>query len=213
MKGVKFGSLRSDTDLGLVLYSKKISPPVPKTTTVEIPGRDGNLDITEALTGRVAYEDRELSFIFRVPNPKEEWVGTYSNVLNTIHGKRLDIVLDDDPDYHYTGRVSIDDFSTNRQLAEIAIKCVVEPKKTHKNGYKKTVAVSGTKQVPITNDGVPTVPTITADKEMDVTFDGVSYHLSPEKNRIFDICIPNGESKLTFKGTGNITVEFKVQSL
>lgn len=213
MKGVKFGGLRSDTDLGLVLFSKKISPPVVKTTSVEIPGRDGNLDITEALTGRVAYEDRELSFVFRVPNPKEEWADVYSKVLNKIHGKRMDIVLDDDPDYYYTGRVSIDEFSTNRQLAEIAIKCIVAPKKTKKTAYTKSVAVSGTKALTVYNGGIPTVPTITSDKEMDITYLGKIYHISPGKNRIFDILLPEGDSQLTFKGTGNVTVEFKVQSL
>lgn len=213
MKGVKFGGLRSDTDLGLVLYSKKISPPKARTTVVEVPGRDGNLDITEALTGRVMYEDREISFVFRVPNPKEEWPRVYSKVLNKIHGRRMDIVLDDDPDNTYTGRVSIDEFATNRTLAEIAVICIVAPKKTYKTSVKKTVAVSGTKTLTVTNSGIPTVPDISADKEMDVSFGGKSYHLSPGKNKVFDILLPEGDSKLTFSGTGNITVEFKVQSL
>lgn len=213
MKGVKFGGLRSDTDLGLVLYSKKISPPVAKTTTVEIPGRDGNLDITEALTGRVAYADREISFVFRVPNPKEEWAGTYSEVLNKVHGKKMDIILDDDPDYIYTGRVSIDEFATSRSLAEIAIKCIVAPKKTYKTLVTKTASVSGSKAVEVTNNGIPTVPVITTDKAMDVSFGGKSFHLSPGSNKIFDILLPEGKSKLTFSGTGSITIEFKVQSL
>lgn len=213
MKGVKFGGLRSDTDLGLVLYSKKISPPKARTTTVEVPGRDGNLDITEALTGRVMYEDREISFVFRVPNPKEQWAETYSRVLNNIHGKSMDIVLDDDPDNTYTGRVSVDDFATNRSLAEIGVTCIVNPKKTYKTSVSKTVAVSGTKALTVTNNGVPVVPTITADKEMTVSFGGKTHNLSPGKNRLFDILLPEGDSKLTFSGTGNITVEFKVQSL
>ena len=213
MKGVKFGGLRSDTDLGLVLYSKIISPPVVKKTTVEIPGRDGSLDITEALTGRVAYEDREISFVFRVPSPKEAWADTYSNVLNKIHGKCMDIVLDDDPDYFYTGRVSIDEFATSRSLAEIAIKCTVAPKKTYKSSYSKTVSVSGTKALTVSNSGIPIVPTITVTKEMDVSFVGRSFHLSPGKNRVFDILLQTGNTTLTFNGTGSATVEFMVQSL
>ncbi len=213
MKGVKFGGLRSDTDLGLVLYSKTISPPKARTTTVEVPGRDGNLDITEALTGRVMYEDREISFIFRVPNPKEEWASVYSGVLNKIHGKKMDIVLDDDPDNTYTGRVSVDEFATNRTLAEIAVICVVNPKKTYKTGVKKTASVSGTKAITVTNSGIPVVPDITVDKAMDVAFGGKAYHLSPGKNKVFDILLPEGNSTLSFSGTGSVTVEFKVQSL
>ena len=213
MKGVMFGGLRSDKDFGLVLYSKKISPPVVKTTTIDIPGRDGKLDITEALTGRVAYEDREISFVFRVPNPKEEWANIYSDVLNRLHGKRMEIVLDDDPDYFYAGRISIDEFATSRSLAEIGVKCIVAPKKTYKTPVSRTVAVSGTKTMEVTNNGLPTVPIITTDKEMDVSFGGVAYHILPGKNKIFDIFIPEGKSKLIFSGTGNVTVEYKVQSL
>ncbi|WP_026524719.1 hypothetical protein [Butyrivibrio sp. MB2005] len=213
MKGVKFGGLRSDTDLGLVLYSKKISPPKVRTAVVEVPGRDGNLDITEALTGRVMYEDREISFVFRVPNPKEEWPRVYSKVLNNIHGKKMDIILDDDPDNTYSGRISIDEFATNRNLAEIAVVCTVSPKKTYKNAVKKMIAVSGSKSLTLTNSGIPTIPEITADSELDVSFGGMSYHLSPGKNKVFDILLPEGDSKLIFSGTGNVTVEFKVQSL
>ncbi|WP_026523305.1 hypothetical protein [Butyrivibrio sp. MB2005] len=213
MKGVSFNGLRSYTDLGLVLYSKTISPPVIRTTTVEIPGRDGNLDITEALTGRVTYEDREIIFAFRIPKPKKEWANVYSKVLNSIHGKKMDIILDDDPDYYYTGRVAVDEFSTNRNLSEIVVKCLVSPKKTYKTGIKQTVAVSGTKAITLKNDGLPVVPDITTDKEMDVTFSGKTYHLSPGKNRVFDILLPQGSTSLTFNGTGNVTVEYKVQSL
>ncbi len=213
MKGVSFGGLRSDTDLGLLLYSKKISPPKARTITVEVPGRDGSLDITEALTGRVMYEDREISFVFRVPNPKEQWVEVYSDVLNMVHGQRMDIILDDDPDNIYTGRVSVDNFSTNRNLAEIGVKCIVAPKKSNKNSFSKTYAISDSKTVTIQNNGIAVVPTITAEKEMEVTFDGTIYHLSPGKNRIFDILFPKGSSKITFIGNGNVTVEFKVQSL
>ena len=213
MKGVKFGAYRSDTDLGLVLYSKKISPPIVRKVTVEVPGRDGNLDITEALTGRVMYEDRTISFVFRVPNPKEKWASVYSGVLNKIHGRKMDIVLDDDPDYIYTGRVSIDDFATNRTLSEIAVTCTVNPKKTYKTPVKKSISVSGTKALTVINAGVPIVPEITADKAMDVAFNGKSYHLSPGKNKVFDILLPEGDSKLSFSGNGNITVEFKVKSL
>ena len=213
MKGVSFGGLRSDTDLGLVLYSKKISPPKVKTTTVEIPGRDGDLDITEALTGRVSYEDREIIFVFRIPSPKEEWASVYSDTLNSIHGKKMNIILDDDPDYHYTGRVSVEDFGVNRNLAEIEVKCLVEPKKTYKTISKYTASVTDTKKVTVKNSGIPTVPTITVSKEMNVVFGGNTYHLSPGKNRVFDILLPKGNSELTFNGSGNVTIEFKVQSL
>ena len=65
----------------------------------------------------------------------------------------------------------------------------------------------------VTNSGIPTVPAITVDAAMDVSFGGKSIHLSPGKNKVFDILLPEGKSKLTFSGTGSVTVEFKVQSL
>ena len=63
MKGIKFGDYHSYDDFSLILTSKTIGTPTPKTEIIDIPGGDGVLDLTEFF-GEVKYNNRQLSFEF-----------------------------------------------------------------------------------------------------------------------------------------------------
>ena len=65
MTGVRFGEIHSYNNLGLVLSSVEITPPEPKVYRISVPGADGDIDITGALTdGDVKYERRILTIEF-----------------------------------------------------------------------------------------------------------------------------------------------------
>ena len=49
IQGVTFGIKHSYEDFGLILSSKEIGLPTPKTESVSVIGRNGNLDLTDAL--------------------------------------------------------------------------------------------------------------------------------------------------------------------
>lgn len=95
-----------------------VSPPSVKEEYVNVPGADGQLDYTEVLTGKPRYANRTGSWQFIVENGHFNWPELYSDILNTLHGKKHKIVLVDDPDYYYQGRLSVSgqfgaqDFST-----------------------------------------------------------------------------------------------------
>ena len=63
--GVTFDDrIHTERDWGLKLISIYIPMPDPKTQTVDIPGGDGTIDLTE-INGRPAYEDRDgLELVF-----------------------------------------------------------------------------------------------------------------------------------------------------
>lgn len=110
--GVQFGDFHSYKDWGLYLNEPpEISPPEPQTYYVDVPGRNGALDLTETLTGGVAYNDRTIGFKFLTVRPRSEWPALYHEILNDIHGKSMQIVLDEDPDYYYEGRAVVDSWN------------------------------------------------------------------------------------------------------
>lgn len=111
-----------------------VVPPEKKITTIDIPGADGVLDVSESLTKWPVYNNRTGSWSFYVTDYNnhegiiqdnndqnvldnvydpirdttiDNWAGMYTRFLNDLHGKTLAIVLDDDPDYYYKGRVTI----------------------------------------------------------------------------------------------------------
>ncbi len=137
MKGVTFGAHRS-TDYGLVLSKKNIESPSPKLETVEIPGADGLLDMTDYF-GDVKYENRQLSFEFSTAVRGKGLSELYSRVQNDLNGRRFEsIILDDDPDYHYIGRVTSVKL-TEGKISRITVICSCEPYKV--KNINKTVRV------------------------------------------------------------------------
>lgn len=94
----------------ILLDGHKLSPPEPKTYTVDIPGGDGVIDLTSALTGDVAYNNREQTFTFMVVDP-ESFEATKTKVSNFLHGREFDYEMTMDPGYTYHGRFTVESYS------------------------------------------------------------------------------------------------------
>ncbi len=81
-----------------------VNPPEVKTNFVEVPGADGVLDFTEALDEQIHYKNREGSWEFLVCHEqinadtgnKYNWAALWHDILNAIHGKRVQVILMDE---------------------------------------------------------------------------------------------------------------------
>ena len=230
--GVLFGDKHSFRDFGLYPKSKMIvDPPEVRENYVEVAGADGELDLTEALTGRPNYNSREAKFEFTVID-RARWDSVYSGLMNTLHGRTMRVVLDDDPYYYYYGRVKVDSFKTNKHTGTIVIEGYFEP-------YKKSLiansldwlwnpfnfetdyamnygdlVVDGTLTKTIVGSRMPRTPVIEVSSNMTVEFDGTTYNLTTGKNRIAGLVLDDThEYELTFTGNGTVSIEFEIGSL
>lgn len=128
--GVTFGTKHTYNDWGLIPKSRPvISPPVPKTLYVDIPGADGLLDLTNALSDDVKYENRTITFEFNVLDARNRWSNIYSAILDYLHGQSMKIILDEDPTYYYMGRVQVNEWKSDKRTSTITIEANVEPYK------------------------------------------------------------------------------------
>lgn len=128
MNGVLFGDIHSYDDLSLILKSKEIQSPKPKTDTLDIPGADGEEDLTEYF-GSVKYKNRKLTFNFSTIVPMKDFLELFSTVQNAVHGKKMRIILDDDPEFYYVGRLTCDKWKANKRIGTIKIEGNCEPYK------------------------------------------------------------------------------------
>ena len=128
MKGVTFGNLHSYRDLNLILAEKVIGTPSPKTELIEIPGSDGVLDFTEFFDG-VKYNNRKLSFEFSTIVQPSEFMTLFSTVQNALHGQKMMIYLDDDPEWYYIGRVNVSEWKSDKLHGKLTVDCDCEPYK------------------------------------------------------------------------------------
>ena len=138
MLGVKFGDKHTYWDWGMLMKTRPvISPPKPKIKLIPVPGSDFIIDLTESQTGKIHYEPRTISFEFISMEERERWPALYSDILNYIHGRRLPIVMDDDPNFYYVGRVSVDEMKTEKKTVILTMTATVEPYKHEINGEGK----------------------------------------------------------------------------
>lgn len=95
-------------DYGLYLSEPPdFGAPEPRLSLVEIPGRDGFLDYTEAATGEVKYSNRQMRFVFATEIRREMREALRSELWSDLQGQMAEIVYDLDPDWYYTGRCSV----------------------------------------------------------------------------------------------------------
>lgn len=126
MKGITFGNYHSYRDFGLILSSKIIGAPTPKTELIDIPGGDGVLDLTEFF-GEVKYNNRTLTFEFSTMVPQSQFMALFSKVQNALHGQKMNISLDEDPEWYYIGRLSIPEWKVQKRIGKLTIVCDCEP--------------------------------------------------------------------------------------
>lgn len=194
MHGIKFGEIHSHDDLHLILSKVEIPPAGVKTTYVDIPGGDGSVDLTEGL-GRIRYKDRKCKFTFTV-SPGDDFEEKKKEVSNLLNGQRFEIVLDKDPGYKYTGRCTVNSYSTNKALHKIVVEANVGPYKL-KTAPTVVITEMGEKvSVTLENGRMWTVPEITTTAMATVEFEGNTYELNIGKHKILDLELKPGENHL-----------------
>ena len=120
----------------ILLDGYTLNPPEPKTYSVDIPGGDGNIDLTEALMGDTAYKNRNQEFTMVILDLKDErtFEERKTEVSNYIHGRAFDYRLTMDPGYVYHGRFTVEENSheaySSGILGSFKIKVDADPYKS-----------------------------------------------------------------------------------
>ncbi len=223
---VTIGEKKTYDDWGLLLQSLVISMPEAKISQVDIPGADGVIDLTEAM-GTVKYNNRDLQMTFDVKGDPENWHSLTSQIGDYLHGKRLKIILDTDPDYYYIGRLALNSEKSNYLINRITITGNMEPYKyelfssledwlwdsfdfeTGVIREYKDLVVNGSLTVDVPGTRKEVIPTITASAAMQVEWKGIRYDLLAGVNKIYAISIPEGDQKLIFYGNGIINIDYR----
>lgn len=112
-----------------------VAAPTERTSYVTVPGRSGSWDLSQAVAGRPVFDDREGSWEFYVDNGHFAWQTVYSTVMAALQGRRMRVILEDDPSYYYEGAVWVDKPSREKNFSKITLKYRLAP-------YKKEITDS-----------------------------------------------------------------------
>lgn len=224
---IDFDDRNTWTDWHLVPTSRPvITPPEVKNKTIDIPGANGVLDLTDSLTKYPIYGNRTGSFEFmvvndfyQIVNTHQEWHERYSEIMNYLHGQRMKMRLEDDPDWWYFGRFKVDSWSTGRSHSTITISYDLDPFKIYDTvGIKQLTASSSTQTVYFyqTTDNlgdVPITPRIqvsgAATGGVEIRF--VNSYLGIDVKQIFRNGL-NDAPRFVFYGSSSYRMEYKAVS-
>lgn len=231
--GVQIGEKHTLKDWNLGWTAITLGFPEAKTYEQDVPGADGALDLTDSMTnGDVKYKNRSISLEFEVLDADFfEWSPMISSIANYLVGQRFRIILDNDPQFYYIGRLSMDAEKTDRRNSKLVLSGEVDPYKYELyssledwvwNTFNfetgiireyKDIEISGSYDLHIYGLRKKIVPVIDCSTAMQVTFNGKTYNLQAGKSKVFDIWLGERDNILTFTGTGKISVDYRGGSL
>ena len=230
--GVTFDDrIHTERDWGLKLLSVYIPMPDPKTQILDNSGGDGSIDLTE-INGRPAYNDRDgVELVFDLMDGSyENWFLKYSQCAAEVHGRKVKMVLDDDPDHYYMVRLKLDGKKSNPVYGQITFSGTAEPFKYDLTATNEpwlwdtfnfeTGVIREIEEVEITAEnnkvtiigaGIDTPPVFVVSQadNLKLTYGGRTYTLKVGRNRFPAVQVGKEDVTLTFSGTGKFEVEYR----
>lgn len=214
MKGITFGNYHSYDDLHLILKSKEIGAPQVKTQKINIEGADSALDLTEFF-GDVKYEDVTHRFNFSTIVPQADFLSLYSTTKNALHGRKMRIILDDDPLFYWIGRLSVSKFTNEKNIGIISIEADCEPYKYLLNKTVVELTVNGEFVAQVPNSRKRVVPEVVVESAgtIRIVYQGNIWDLGSGSYTLPELELAEGNNEIALTGVGTVTLTYQEAKL
>lgn len=200
-------------DWDIVLTKAEIPLPTPKTSTVDIKGADGVLDLSEVLTGDILYNNRPAKLTFEMMDDTDYW-DLMTKISNYLHGQKIKFTLNNDEDYYYTGRATINQWECIKRKGKIVISVDCEPYKYAVIETIKTVQINNqTKTVTLMNNRKRVCPILDVTGTITLRINGVDYELAEGKQQLINFKLVEGNNSIQVSGNGTLTISYRQGAL
>ena len=192
----------------------EVPNPTPQTNLVQIPGRDGPLDLSAALTGgEPRYNSRTLKAVLENSDgTRQEREDRIRRMVAELDGYRKPIWLPDDPDHYLEGRIHVARDYNDLAHASVTVTATCDPwlynnAETEYNLTAKATAQNAT----FVNSGRRTViPTlVVTGGPVELTYGEYAWALSAGTYQLPDFVLTPGSHELTYKGAGAVKVTYR----
>lgn len=236
--GKSYHTLR---DFGLAMANNNpVGDVQQETFYVDVPGADGYLDYSEALTGRPIFKERPIEMKLAGKRGISSWQAFISKLRVLFHGKKVRVVFDDFPGYYWEGRAEIKEYDRARHIGtfvfaipkadpyayslndnsnpdwlwdpfDFEISIIEEPLT-----FVLTSAEDTTKCT-IQHSAAPFAVFIDVESVggagLFMELDGDSYVLGAGRNQFSELIVDDKDIELKFRGVGKFTVTYRRRTL
>lgn len=210
-----FGTYDTAADGLLTLTGWELSAPEYQSNMVEVPGRDGSLDLSTALTdGEPRYKSRTLTATFETSEgTRLERKSRLDTMVNRLDGRRMDIQLPDDDTRYITGRVRVAVAYNDPAHGAVTVTAVCDPWRYSKAETVVTLTAGTEAQTTsLVNAGRRSqAPTLTVNSSSQVTLVSGSHTwtLSSGVYILPDFILQQGSNSLTYSGEGTVEIRYR----
>lgn len=193
-------------DLGLNCISYNREPPTPQTVKISVPGRNGEVDITERVYGYIPYYNTVMTLMFEKIVDFDDYELEKSNILNSLHGKQIRCVLDNSQDYYYLGTCSISISHDGITMMSVEIYIDTEP---YAYNQQETLIELTLGENIIYNSFMRTIPRfIVESAEATIRLDGYLVTFQQGERIIEDLVLSQGNNLITLE-SGSVTIKYQ----
>jgi phage-related protein len=233
---ITFGDKNTWDDWRLIPTSRPVlPPPAVREKLIDIPGRNGLLDLSTLFTNEPTYTNRTGTFEFIIhPDYFTSIDVVYSNIKHHLHGQRMQMILEDDPEHYYEGLFFISNVAAGSKFNVITIGYDVSPYKSDVlttgeewlwdpfdfetgviNGVLVGLVVNGANSLTVNLVGSHKQMSLsfTTSADLTVTVSGATYDLPTGTTIIPGLAMVAGTNTLIFSGTGTVTITYRGGSL
>lgn len=194
-----FRSIITNTDV--------VGSPGPNTTYIEVPGANGHIDLTESLTGDVTYSNRTLKFELAIKTTPAKWPDMVSQIYNSLHGKAVQVILDEKPTHYFCGRVSVDGMERSHIAGAVVLTVDCEPYRYETEETK--VTFSGAVECTLENDRMWVCPLIRATGAGAIVYNNSVYNFSKGEQKIADFILKEGSTTFYLMTDYEVTFQYR----
>lgn len=217
-RSVRLGDYDTAADGLWTLAALDFPEPDQETNMVQVPGRTkGPLDLSAILTeGEPCYGSRSLSITLESSEgDREARQVRISNMINRLHGRRVDIVLPDHPQHYATGRLSVKQSYNDLAHAAVEVSGTCEPWLYSAEETQVVLQATSSEQVEhLTNSGAMTVVpvlevTAEAGQNILLKYGTASGSFSAGIYSWPTLWLTPGEHEVTYSGAGIMTIKYR----
>ena len=195
---------------GLVLTEWSDEPPEVMESRVRVMGRDGTLDLTEAVTGWPTFGDRRVKATFYVLADvrPEASSRVLARLRSLLHGGRHEVSTSWEPGATYRGRASVSQ-EVYQTTASITLELTCEPFRTLGTRVFRANAAGGI-EVSLPCGDAHVQPVVEVSRECVLDIGGREWTLPPGSWTLDDMWLAPGDNRVaidTTPGMGDDTWE------
>lgn len=206
---VQFDDIDLKKRYSLTLEEFDIGIPEPKFVTVDVPGRNGELDMSLAITGNIMYHNRIIQLQFGITGSEKVCEGKRNTFMYEYQMKKVKLKFSHLTGY-FVGVVMVEKVTRENQHYTLLVKVNCEPYRYMDEDFDQTITLSSNRvSMPFVNLAMPSPVTIRTTGNAVIEFNRKQYRVNKGEHQLGIVFQP-GMNQVTLSGSGSIRIMYQM---